>query len=132
MKNYHDESDDSSYECSEEVQPKNLRRFLCKQCKKRFSSKQCLKEHLFKHKNVKPYTCQVCNESFRHASQFTLHKQSHKFTKEISWPALADLERKQFAIMNYVHNTYDEVPLPKISKPHFITLPSLRSIFKID
>lgn len=132
MKNNHDESNDSSYECSEEVKPNKLRRFLCKQCKKRFSSKQCLKEHSYKHKDLKPYKCQMCNQSFRHASQFTLHKQSHKSTKEILWPALAELDRKQLVILNYGDCTDDEIQLPKISKPHSITLPSFSSILKID
>lgn len=132
MKNNNDESDDSSYECSEEEQPKNIKRFFCKQCKKRFSSKLCLKEHSYKHKNVKPYKCNICKQSFRHSSQFTLHKQSHKSSREISWPTLSELERKQVSNIKHEYCFYDEIQLPEISKPHLVTLPSLSSILKFN
>ena len=132
MNSNYDYSDDSSYECSEEEQPKISKRFFCKQCKKRFSSKLCLKEHSYKHKNVKPYKCQICKQSFRHSSQFTVHRQSHKSSREISWPTLAELESKQVVNIKHEYCLNDEIELPKISKPYLVTLPSLSSILKFN
>jgi len=55
------------------------KKFLCQQCGKAFSFAQHLREHNYKHANIKPYVCGIngCSESFRHSSELSLHRRIH-------------------------------------------------------
>lgn len=109
---------------------KTKSKFACLVCEKSFSSKQCLKEHSFKHSNVKPYRCIICRKSFRHASQYTVHKQAHRDHDEFYWPQLAEMEKimKPSYLANY--GIYEQIEIPLITQPQIVTLPDFLSIFR--
>jgi uncharacterized Zn-finger protein len=102
--------------------------FICKTCHKSFSSKQCLKEHSYKHSNQKPYSCTYCGKRFRHASQFTLHKQSHKNSSKYLWPKLEEMEKRSQNNYRFFLEVSEKIDLPSLSGPQMCTLPSFESI----
>lgn len=102
--------------------------FICKSCHKSFSSKQCLKEHTYKHTNKKPYSCSYCLKTFRHASQFTLHKQSHKNSSDYVWPKLEEMEKRLECNYRCFIEVNEKIELPSISGPQEYCLPSFNSI----
>jgi len=55
------------------------KRFVCEQCGKKFSFAQHLREHSYRHTNLKPYVCGIndCMEAFRHSSELSLHRRTH-------------------------------------------------------
>lgn len=55
------------------------KKFVCEECGKRFSFAQHLREHSYRHGNLKPYNCGIdgCKESFRHSSELSLHRRTH-------------------------------------------------------
>jgi hypothetical protein len=61
------------------ITTRDLSRF-CITCKKEFSSKQTLREHLYVHSGERPYKCTIpgCNESFRQGSLLSIHKRIHR------------------------------------------------------
>lgn len=105
----------------------NKKNFCCIECDKSFSSKQCLKEHNFKHSNVKPYLCHLCKKKFRHASQFAIHKKIHRERRDFYWPVLAEMEKKQPStiFMNYL--IVEKIKIPEISGPQNVILPGFES-----
>lgn len=56
-----------------------VKKFACNQCEATFSFAQHLREHNYRHLNIKPYTCGVegCKETFRHSSELSLHRRIH-------------------------------------------------------
>ena len=104
------------------------KKFSCTECFRNFSSKQCLKEHTYMHTNEKPYLCRTCKKRFRHASQFTLHKKSHKVNSKFSWPKLTDLinthQVESFCFFEYV----EKINLPPLSGPQEFVLPSIKTV----
>lgn len=56
-----------------------VKKFLCNKCEASFSFAQHLREHSYRHLNVKPYKCGVrgCKETFRHSSELSLHRRIH-------------------------------------------------------
>ena len=105
--------------------------FNCSVCEKSFSSKQCPKEHNFKHSNVKPYGCIICKKRFRHASQYTVHKQVHRDLDEFYWPQLAEMEKK--VKPSYLANfgIYEKFEIPLITQPQIVVLPEFLSMFRL-
>jgi uncharacterized Zn-finger protein len=125
-----------SFDSEQSSDPFELRikskRFKCSICKKRFSSKHCLREHSYKHLDVKPYNCLTCSKQFRHASQFTLHKQTHTTAvNKVVWPRLEDLERKLLIGRCLDGECGLVVTLPPISKSIISALPPFQSIFPL-
>lgn len=55
------------------------KRHVCRNCGKRFSFAQHLREHSYRHANTRPYTCGVqgCVAAFRHSSELSLHRRTH-------------------------------------------------------
>lgn len=55
------------------------KKFICKECGKKFSFAQHLREHGYRHENLKPYNCGIdgCKGSFRHSSELSLHRRTH-------------------------------------------------------
>lgn len=110
--------------------PNTKARFSCSVCDKSFSSKQCLKEHNFKHSNEKPYGCIICKKRFRHASQYTVHKQVHRDLDEFYWPQLAEMEKKVKPGYLVNFGIYEKLEIPLISQPQVVVLPDFLSIFR--
>ena len=106
--------------------------FICKTCHKSFSSKQCLKEHTYKHTNLKPYNCTYFGKRYRHASQFTLHKQSHKGSSNYMWPKLEEMEKRLQSKFRFFIESTEKIDLPSISSPQEFSLPCFASIFKYN
>lgn len=102
--------------------------FLCEECNKKFSSKQCLKEHRYKHSNIKPYNCNLCKKKFRHASQLALHKKLHRERQDYYWPVLAEMEKKQvwYYFVNY--QVVEKITVPLIGRTQDQTLPDFFSV----
>ena len=109
----------------------NSKRFRCTICKKLFSSKHCLREHSYKHMNLKPYRCSVCFKELRHASQFTLHKLSHKAINILVLPRLDELEKRSAAEGTLNENINEKLQLPLICGPSLCSLPLFQSIFTL-
>lgn len=107
------------------------KKFRCTLCKKLFSSKHCLREHSYKHMNLKPYNCSICSQEFRHASQFTLHKQSHKTTDILVYPRLDELEKRAVTESTLNENVDKKFELPLIYGPSICSLPLFHSIFPL-
>jgi len=61
------------------ISTQDLSRF-CKICKKEYSSKQSLREHLYTHSGERPYKCTIpgCDESFRQGSLLSIHRRIHR------------------------------------------------------
>ena len=108
------------------------KRFRCPLCKKYFSSKHCLREHSYKHSNLRPYNCSICSEEFRHASQFTLHKQSHKSITKFVCPRLEELEKRTLQESTSNEEIKKKFELPLICEPSFCSLPLFHSIFPLS
>lgn len=55
------------------------RKYVCKKCGKKFTFAQHLREHGYRHDNLKPYVCSInnCQETFRHSSELSLHRRTH-------------------------------------------------------
>eukprot|EP00826_Nyctotherus_ovalis_P002176 TRINITY_DN10412_c0_g1_i14.p1 TRINITY_DN10412_c0_g1~~TRINITY_DN10412_c0_g1_i14.p1 ORF type:complete len:195 (-),score=27.94 TRINITY_DN10412_c0_g1_i14:242-826(-) len=55
------------------------KRHVCRNCGKRFSFAQHLREHGYRHTDTRPYTCGVegCAHTFRHSSELSLHRRTH-------------------------------------------------------
>ena len=53
----------------------------CKLCDKVFRSHSNLKEHMWRHANLKPYKCDQCPKSFWSKVSFGMHKNTHDETK---------------------------------------------------
>eukprot|EP00826_Nyctotherus_ovalis_P026247 TRINITY_DN2051_c0_g1_i23.p1 TRINITY_DN2051_c0_g1~~TRINITY_DN2051_c0_g1_i23.p1 ORF type:complete len:161 (-),score=16.63 TRINITY_DN2051_c0_g1_i23:47-529(-) len=55
------------------------KRFACKECGRKFSFAQHLREHSYRHTNVRPYKCGIsdCLATFRHSSELSLHRRTH-------------------------------------------------------
>jgi hypothetical protein len=105
-------------------------KYKCNECMKYLSSKQSLKEHKYSHTDAKPYMCPTCFKSFRHGSQFTNHKQSHKLDV-LTWPKLTDL-LKNFKQPQFIpFFIIERVKLPQLGKPQAKVLPSFHSLGKI-
>ena len=121
-------SDDIDYE----LNMRERRKFKCTTCRKPFSSKHCLIEHKYKHSNIKPYKCEICQVRFRHASQFSIHKQEHKIPQMFYWPNLEDLEkidRSHHRLEEEIENEKIEIPL--ITWPKTQKLPPFQEIVVI-
>ena len=98
----------------------------CMHCLKCFSSKHCLKEHYFTHTNERPYRCLTCSKDFKHASQLSLHKKSHKLPTQLIWPKLTDLiklERKKIFRLEMA----EKIQIPAIGEHQSFTVPSLKT-----
>jgi uncharacterized Zn-finger protein len=106
-------------------------KFPCSECGKAFSSKQCLKEHTYKHSNIKPYGCIICRKRFRHASQYTVHKQLHRESQDFYWPVLAEMEKRVRPSYIVDYGEYEKVEIPIISKPTEALLPEFLGFFNL-
>ena len=107
------------------------KRFVCMTCQKKFSSKHCLKEHRFTHTGERPYQCLICLVHFKHASQLSVHKKSHKGRQEIIWPKLTDLLKTFCETSEGSLTTFNQpIDLPKIEFPQTWDLPRLSSLNK--
>ena len=49
----------------------------CKDCKKTFTKRQALKNHMVIHTNERPFKCKQCHMSFKLAYSLKLHLKSH-------------------------------------------------------
>jgi hypothetical protein len=52
--------------------------FYCKDCPKKFNSKNSLERHLRVHTGVKPYECKICSKSFSRKDILGKHRESVK------------------------------------------------------
>lgn len=99
------------------------KRFKCQRCLKYFSSKHCLKEHGYTHTNERPYSCRVCLKTFKHASQFSLHKKVHVVRTEISWPKLTEMLLCAKTKTEKIEISAEKIDLPLIECPQEFKLP---------
>lgn len=104
---------------------RTTKRFKCLLCLKYFSSKHCLKEHGYTHSNEKPYSCRVCLKTFKHASQFSLHKKVHNVRCELSWPKLTELLLNFKEKPEIVELSAEKNDLPLIECPQEFKLPKI-------
>lgn len=63
---------------------KNLKRFGCHLCEKKFYQKIALATHLNVHTGQKPFACDICNKYFRDRSTLARHKNTHTGEKTFS------------------------------------------------
>lgn len=56
-----------------------IKSYICDDCKKKFVSKQNLKEHILIHLGEKPFPCDEpgCGKKFRQGSQLAVHRKIH-------------------------------------------------------
>lgn len=54
------------------------KKFDCKLCNKRFSSKSGWNAHQISHSNEAKFLCDLCGKSFRHEGNLRLHKRNHQ------------------------------------------------------
>lgn len=106
------------------------KKYRCKDCMKMLSSKQSLREHRFSHTDIKPYVCSLCNKTFRHGSQFTNHKKTHKNDSILAIPLLTSLLRNVPKNLSSLLIITEKIRLPLISKPQSFELPNLESYFR--
>lgn len=104
------------------------KKFTCVQCLKNFSSKQCLKEHVYTHTNEKPYVCKCCKKKFRHASQFTLHKKTHGAASKLIWVKLSDLLKNYREQTDDIFEFVEKINLPPLSGPQEFKIPDIRTL----
>ena len=108
--------------------PKPKKPFKCQTCRKKLSSKQALKEHLYIHTNEKLYECKEpgCSKKFRQGSQFSLHKKLHSSIKEFQSISLSVIQKK---VEQNEKRTVDEdmkVKLPALIGPQpYHVLPNI-------
>jgi hypothetical protein len=104
------------------------KRFVCNVCTKGFSSKQCLREHMYIHSNQKPYSCAICKKKLRHASQYTLHKKSHAQAAKHLWPKLTDLLKKhrEYQIQSFEY--FEKVVLPQLGREQEFQVPGYEEL----
>lgn len=120
------------YQTDDSYRPNKI--FKCEVCSKYLSSKHCLKEHNFTHTNERPYNCTLCNSCFKHASQLSLHKKTHRQEQELTWPKLTYLIAKQKPSLTSHYIPIETIELPAvISEDQVWSLPDVvSSYFKIQ
>ncbi|OMJ68463.1 hypothetical protein SteCoe_34070 [Stentor coeruleus] len=106
------------------------KKYRCKDCMKMLSSKQSLREHRYSHQDIKPYVCSLCNKTFRHGSQLTNHKKTHKNDSMLSIPLLTSLLQKIPKDPAALLIITEKIRLPLISKQQSFELPNIESYLR--
>lgn len=53
------------------------KKFTCRICFQKLASKQNLREHINKHRGIKPFLCGICKIAYRQRSQVIIHSRIH-------------------------------------------------------
>lgn len=114
-----------------------IKKYQCKDCKKLFSSKQNLTEHMYTHSGARPFSCKICKKIFRQASQLSLHKRAHiyKMKPESLSDSVADLnssERLLDSLNNKQKSKLDVSFLQLSRDSKILLLPKLRETTKYE
>ncbi|CAG9324026.1 unnamed protein product [Blepharisma stoltei] len=59
------------------------KKFICHVCQQTLASKQNLREHLNRHRGVKPFACGICKKQYRQRSQVLIHSREHGVICEV-------------------------------------------------
>ncbi|XP_076055857.1 uncharacterized protein LOC143033979 [Oratosquilla oratoria] len=107
------------------------RPWACNYCKGRFTTKNCLKQHLKTHTGQKPYECDVCLARFREQAGLKRHKMTHTGEKPFKCHKCDKAYTEKAVLIEHQRTHTGEKPyLCHICSKHFSYLFSFKQHMK--
>lgn len=82
----------------------DIKPFVCKQCSRRFKTKQSLLDHMNRHLGVKPFLCDICGRGFITKGLCKSHQKVHSGTDNRQYPC--NVCRKLFVSKSYLNTHF--------------------------